>query len=72
MALISFPQLPLPVRLATFATFFIGWVMFEELIIDRHHLDRFLPYYHVGNLCLYDLSVITILVGFWFWVHRTA
>ncbi len=68
---IGFAQLPLAARLATFATFFMGWVMIEEWIIDRPGLDRYLPLYRVGNLCLYDLTVAGLLALLW-WRSRPA
>jgi hypothetical protein len=66
----QFRTLPLSVRLATAATPFIAWVLFAEFAIDRHGLDRFLPYYRVGNICVYDV-IVAALIG-WFWVaqHR--
>jgi hypothetical protein len=67
---ISFAQLPLIIRLASLLTLFLGWVCFAEFVIDRHGLDRFLPFYRVGNLCPYDAAVIAILVGVWLWLHR--
>src|SRR6476620_8570116 len=52
---VAFKTLPLIVRIATLATFFNCWVLFEELIVDRQGLDRFMPFYRVGALCVWDL-----------------
>ena len=68
----SFSKLPLFVRIVCFAVPFMAWIMIEEWIIDRHGLDRFLPFYRVGNLCLYDLAVATLLAGTWAALHRPA
>ena len=68
--MVRFAELPLAARLASFLSFFMAWVLFAELIIDRHGLDRFLPYYRVGNLCPYDLAVGALLVALWMRLHR--
>lgn len=58
----SFSEMPLVVRGAAAATGFMAWVLFAELIIDRHGLDRWLPFYRLGNFCVYD-AVAIILIG---------
>jgi hypothetical protein len=68
---IPFRSLPLVTRLATMLTFFLAWLLFAELVIDRHGLDRLLPYYRVGNLCPYDLAVIVLLGLSWLRLHRS-
>jgi len=67
---IIFKTLPLIVRIATLATFFNSWVLIEELIIDRQGLDRFLPFYRYGALCLWDLAVAVLLVLAWWRLHK--
>ena len=62
---LRFYELPIVVRLATFLSFFMAWVLFAELVIDRHGLDRSLPYYRVGNLCPYDAGVAILLLLLW-------
>lgn len=61
MAKLSFSEMPVVVRGACVATGFMAWVLFAELIIDRHGWDSFLPYYRVGNICVYDVGVLAIL-----------
>ena len=68
--MITFRSLPLIVRLTTIANLFIAWVLFAELVIDRHGLDRFLPFYRVGNLCVWDVGVVALLVVMWWRLHR--
>jgi hypothetical protein len=68
----AFSELPRFVQFSSLATVFIGWVLFAELIIDRHGIDRFLPYYRVGNLCPYDLAVILALALPWSRLRRPA
>ena len=67
---VRFAALPLIVQLTAIIAPFMGWVMIEEWIIDRHGLDRYLPLYHVGNLCLYDLTVATVLGLLFFRLRR--
>ena len=66
MTNITFRDLPLPTRIATLLTYFWSWVLIEELVIDRHGLDRYLPLYRVGQLCTYDLVAVVVLVWLWF------
>jgi hypothetical protein len=70
MTRVPFAALPLLTRFATLAVWFVGWVLFAEFVIDRHGLDRYLPFYRVGNLCPYDLAVIAILAAAWAGLHR--
>ena len=70
MTKIRFAQLPFLVKFASILGLFIGWIIFEEFIIDRHHLDRFLPLYRFGNLCIYDITVILLLALLWAYLHR--
>jgi len=67
---IRFRDLPLAVRLATMLVFFMAWVGFAELVIDRQGLDRHLPFYRIGDLCPYDLAVLAILGFAWWRAHR--
>jgi hypothetical protein len=46
---IRFRRLPLAVRVATMGVFFLSWVPFAELVIDRYGLDRYLPLYRVAD-----------------------
>lgn len=70
MQTIRFAALPKLVQFTSLATLFIGWVLFAELIIDRHGLDRFLPFYRVGALCPYDLTVLLLLAAAWWSLRR--
>jgi hypothetical protein len=72
MTRIAFPQLPFTARAATFLSMFMAWVLFAEFVIDRHGLDRLLPFYRVGNLCPYELAVGTLLLLLWIRLHRAA
>jgi hypothetical protein len=59
---IAFHQLPLWVRLAAALTFFNTWVIIAEFVIDRYGIDEYLPFYRYGDVCLWDIAVIIILV----------
>jgi len=62
---VPFAALPLVVRLTAMATFFIAWILFAELVIDRMGLDRYLPLYRVGRVCPYDLLALALIGLLW-------
>ena len=43
---------PLVVKAAVLVTFCNAWTLFEELVIDRYGLWRYLPFYQVGVFCV--------------------
>jgi hypothetical protein len=55
-----FKQLPLIAKIAIAMTFINAWVIFEETIVDRHGLWRYMPYYKVGLFCTWDTAVFAI------------
>jgi hypothetical protein len=57
----SFRDQPLVVKAAVFITFFNAWVLFEELVVDRHGLWRYLPFYRVGLFCVWDLLALAVI-----------
>jgi hypothetical protein len=61
MSKITFRELPLLVRAAVFLSFCAAWVMFEELVIDRYGLWRFLPFYKFGRFCTWDVLALVII-----------
>jgi hypothetical protein len=54
------PPLPLIAKIAIAMTFINTWVIFEETIVDRHGLWRYMPYYRVGLFCVWDAVVLAI------------
>src|SRR5437016_8892697 len=54
------PPLPLIAKIAIAMTFINTWVIFEETIVDRHGLWRYMPYYRVGLFCAWDASVLAV------------
>jgi hypothetical protein len=62
MVRLSFGQLPLLVRVATGVALFNAWVSFEEFVVDRVGLWRYMPYYRVAQGCVWDLVVAALIV----------
>ena len=62
MATIPFSQVPLVVKIAVGVAFFNAWVSVEEFVIDRIGLWKFMPYYRVGEACVWDLGVASLIV----------
>src|SRR5712692_6654124 len=55
----TFP-LPLLAKIAIAMTFINTWVIFEETVVDRHGLWRYMPFYRVGLFCVWDAAVLAI------------
>lgn len=56
------PSLSLIVKIAIAMTAVNTWVIFEEVVVDRHGLWRYMPFYRVGLFCAWDASVLTIIL----------
>ena len=54
------PPLPLIAKIAIAMTFLNTWVIFEETIVDRHGLWRYMPFYRVGLFCAWDAAVFAV------------
>jgi hypothetical protein len=54
------PPLPLIAKIAIALTFINMWVIFEETIVDRHGLWRYMPFYRVGLFCVWDAAVLAV------------
>src|ERR1700730_10939841 len=52
--------LPLIAKIAIAMTVLNAWVIFEETVVDRHGLWRYMPYYRVGLFCIWDASVLAV------------
>jgi len=50
------PPLPLIAKIAIAMTFLNVWVIFEETVVDRHGLWRYMPFYRVGLFCVWDAA----------------
>lgn len=53
-------RLPLIAKIAIAVTFLNTWVLFEETIVDRVGLWRYMPFYRVGLFCAWDAIVFAI------------
>jgi hypothetical protein len=54
--------LPLIAKIAIATTFLNAWVIFEETIVDRYGLWRYMPYYRVGLFCAWDAAVFAVIL----------
>src|SRR6476661_4882452 len=52
--------LPLIAKIAIAMTFINTWILFEETVVDRHGLWRYMPFYRVGLFCVWDAAVLAI------------
>ena len=52
--------LPLIAKIAIAMTFINTWVIFEETVVDRDGLWRYMPYYRVGLFCVWDAAVLAV------------
>ncbi len=66
METLSFRQLPITAKMAVGIVFLNSWILIEEFFIDRHGLWKYMPYYRVGDPCVWDLAV-TLIIGFAIW-----
>jgi len=40
-----------------------SWALFEELVVDRQGLWRYMPFYRVGAFCVWDVAALmTVLM----------
>ena len=55
-------MLPLPLisKIAIAMTFINTWVIFEETVVDRQGLWRYMPFYRVGLFCVSDAAVLAV------------
>ena len=66
MGTLSFGQLPMIAKVAIGIAFYDAWWSIEEFVIDRYGLWRYMPYYRVGDPCVWVLAVaLLIAVGLW-------
>ncbi|HEV2440987.1 MAG TPA: hypothetical protein VGT07_00570 [Steroidobacteraceae bacterium] len=66
MQALSFKHLPLIAKVAIGMVFLNTWVLFEEIVVDRQGLWRYMPFYRVGDFCVWDLTV-ALLICIWLW-----
>jgi len=54
------PPLALIAKIAIAMTFINTWILFEETVVDRYGLWRYMPFYRVGLFCAWDAAVFAI------------
>jgi len=59
----SKPEVPVILWIAAGLTFFNSWVLFEETVVDRHGLWRYLPFYKVGLFCVWDALALALVAA---------
>src|SRR2546423_11464336 len=58
------PPLPLFAKIAIAMTFLNAWVIFEETIVGRYGLWRYMPFYRVGLFCVWDAAAFAVTLLF--------
>ena len=56
----STTPLRLIVKIAIALTAINTWILFEEIVVDRHGLWHYMPFYRVGLFCAWDAAVLTV------------
>jgi hypothetical protein len=56
------PPLPLIAKIAIAMTVLNTWVIFEETVVDRHGLWRYMPFYRVGLFCVWDAAALAMVL----------
>jgi hypothetical protein len=60
------------VRVVTGVALFNAWVSFEEFVVDRIGSWKYMPYYKVGQGCVWDLTAAVLIVAGLTWVSIAA
>jgi hypothetical protein len=64
---VTFAALPRTVRVVIGLAVFNLWWSFEEFVIDRFGVWRYLPDYKFGRWCVWDLTVALGITGVIWW-----
>jgi hypothetical protein len=67
MKRVSFAELPWTVRVVLGLATLNLWVSFEEFVIDRLGVWRYLPGYKFGRFCVWDLTVALGIASVIWW-----
>jgi hypothetical protein len=66
MGRLTFRQLPTIAQMAVGIAFLEAWISLEQLVIEPTGLWHYMPFYRVGGFCVYDFTVMLLLVaGLW-------
>jgi hypothetical protein len=66
----SFRELPRVVQIAVGLAIGLTWVFIEEHIVEPFGLYKYMPFYKVGDFCVYDFTVGLIIVGYIWYFSR--
>lgn len=61
MTRLTFAEMPRIVQISVGLTWMSIWILFEEIVVDRQGLWKYMPFYRVGNYCVWDMGM-TILI----------
>ncbi|HZY97819.1 MAG TPA: hypothetical protein VFE35_12060 [Candidatus Cybelea sp.] len=50
-------------RVGAGAGYLFLWVFFEQQILEPSGLYRFLPFYRVNGVCIWDVAAVSFIVG---------
>jgi hypothetical protein len=68
MKRVSFAELPWTVRVVLGLATLNLWVSFEEFVIDRLGVWRYLPGYRYARFCVWDLTVALGIASVIWWL----
>ena len=69
---LTFGQLPVLVRVSVGLSLINIWVSFEEFVVDRVGLWKYMPYYKVPQFCVWDLTVTLVVAGLFRFDHAST
>jgi hypothetical protein len=67
-----FGQLPVLVRVSVGPSLINIWVSFEEFVVDRVGLWKYMPYYKVPQFCGWDLTVTLVVADLFRFDHAST
>ncbi|HEV2111404.1 MAG TPA: hypothetical protein VGT99_08625 [Gammaproteobacteria bacterium] len=70
MTKLTFAEMPRIAQISVGLTWLAVWVLFEELVVDREGLWRYMPFYKVGDYCVWDLSATIVICTTLFLLDR--
>ena len=70
MKRISFAELPWGVRIVLALAAFNFWISFEEFVINRSGLWRYMPGYKLADACIWDLMVAIVICATAWWFSQ--
>lgn len=63
MSRLSFRDMPLSIKIVTGVAWFSAWVLFEEIVVDRTNLWHYMPFYRVGDYCVWDFTASVVILA---------